>query len=100
MLGRAAVCDRRVDRARQRIEPSPFIRCVPDRGDHEQVARAGGGDVEEAAGLEVVGLLVELPDVFVDRVFAGAGGVELTCVNEREDGFAWKVPVPVPPPGH
>src|SRR5216117_3206043 len=30
-----------------------------------------GGDVEEAAGLDIVGFLVELPYILVGRVFAG-----------------------------
>ena len=37
---------------------------------------AGGGDVEEAAGLDVVGFLVELAHILVGRVFAGAGLVD------------------------
>jgi hypothetical protein len=37
---------------------------------------AGGGDVEEAAGLDVVGVLVELAHILVCRVFAGAGLVD------------------------
>src|SRR5258706_3384468 len=41
---------------------------------------AGGGDVEEPAGLDVVGFLVELAHVLVGRVFAGAG-----LVDRREE---------------
>src|SRR5437899_4088627 len=37
---------------------------------------AGGGDVEEAAGLDIVGFPVELAPVLVGRVFAGAGLVD------------------------
>src|SRR5258706_3430820 len=37
---------------------------------------ASGGDVEEAAGLDIVGFLVELPYILVGRVFAGAGFVD------------------------
>src|SRR5712671_7301032 len=37
---------------------------------------AGGGDVEEAAGLDIVGFLVELPYILVGRVLAGAGFVD------------------------
>ena len=37
---------------------------------------AGGGDVEKAAGLDIVGVLVELAHVLVGRVFAGAGFVD------------------------
>src|SRR5712671_4666723 len=37
---------------------------------------AGGGDIEEAAGLDIVGFLVELPYILVGRVFAGAGLVD------------------------
>ena len=42
---------------------------------------AGGGDVEEAAGFDVVGFLVELADILVCRVFAGAGFVD-RCEEE------------------
>src|SRR6266851_1290259 len=41
---------------------------------------AGGGDVEEAAGLDIIGFLVELPYILVGRVFAGAG-----LVDRREE---------------
>ncbi len=41
---------------------------------------AGGGDVEEAAGLDVVGFLVELAHVLVGRVVSGAG-----LVDRREE---------------
>src|ERR1700704_4203015 len=48
---------------------------------------AGGGDVEEAAGLDIVGFLVELADVLVDRFFLAAGlvdgGEEQPCGKER-----------------
>src|SRR5712692_10552273 len=37
---------------------------------------ASGGDVEEAAGLDIVGFLVELPYILVGGVFAGAGFVD------------------------
>src|SRR5260370_39389300 len=37
---------------------------------------AGGGDVEEAAGLDIVGFLVELPYILVGRVLAGGGFVD------------------------
>ena len=42
----------------------------------QAVPGAGGGDVEEAAGLDVLGFLVELADILICRVFAGAGGVD------------------------
>ena len=41
---------------------------------------ASCGDVEEAAGFDVVGFLVELADVLVGRVVSGAG-----LVDRREE---------------
>src|SRR5437773_1262792 len=50
---------------------------------------AGGGDVEEAAGLDIVGFLVELPYILVGRVFAGAGFVDR---GEEQSGGKERLP--------
>src|SRR5947209_815120 len=50
---------------------------------------AGGGDVEEAAGLDIVGFLVELPYILVGRVFGGAGLVDR---GEEQSGGKERLP--------
>src|SRR5260221_13550167 len=50
---------------------------------------AGGGDVEEAAGLDIVGFLVELPNILVGRVFARAGLVDR---GEEQSGGKERLP--------
>src|SRR5437899_8808310 len=50
---------------------------------------AGGGDVEEAAGLDIVGLLVELPYILVGRVLAGASFVDR---GEEQSGGKERLP--------
>src|SRR3989442_11508588 len=50
---------------------------------------AGGGDVEEATGLDIVGFLVELPYILVGRVFAGAGFVDR---SEEQSGGKERLP--------
>src|SRR6266436_115894 len=50
---------------------------------------ASGGVVEEAAGLDIVGFLVELPNILVGRVFAGAGFVDR---GEEEAGGKERLP--------
>src|SRR5882672_10610904 len=50
---------------------------------------ASGGDVEEAAGFDVVGFLVELADVLVGRIVSGAG-----LVDRREEQARGKERLP------
>src|SRR5882672_808795 len=50
---------------------------------------ASGGDVEEAAGLDIVGFLVELPNILVGRVFAGDGFVDR---REEQSGGKKRLP--------
>src|SRR5882762_10514338 len=50
---------------------------------------ASGGDVEEAAGLDIVGFLVELPYILVGRVFVGAGFVDR---GEEQSGGKERLP--------
>src|SRR5881296_3151374 len=50
---------------------------------------ASGGDVEEAAGLDIVGFLVEFPYILVGRVLAGASFVDR---GEEQSGGKERLP--------